>query len=71
MADVEKNQKNIENDVSLMTFDDPLECLEIECDEDETDCTKCYACQLDEVNFYAKPSFFLSLKFAMFLTPES
>ena len=52
---LKKIKKNIENDVSLMTFDDPLECLEIECDEDETDCTKCYACQLDEVNFYTKP----------------
>ena len=36
----EKNQENIENAVPFMTSDDPLECFEIECDEDERDCTK-------------------------------
>ena len=36
MADEEKNQENIENDVPLMTSDDPLECFEIESDEVET-----------------------------------
>ena len=55
MADEEKNQENIENDVPLMTSEDPLECFEIECDEDETDCTKCCACELEEINFCAKP----------------
>ena len=54
MADEEKNQENIENDVPLMTSDDPLECFEIECDEDETDCTKCCAFELEEINFCAK-----------------
>ena len=48
MADEEKNQENFENDVPLMTSDDPLECFEIECDEDETDCTKCCACELEK-----------------------
>ena len=55
MANEEKNQENIENDVPLMTSDDPLECFEIECDEVETDCTKCCACQLEKINFCAKP----------------
>ena len=55
MADEEKIQENIENDVPLMTSDDPFECFEIECDEDETDCTKCCACELEEINFCAKP----------------
>ena len=40
IVDVEKHQENIENDVPPMTSDDPLECFGIECDEDETDCTK-------------------------------
>ena len=53
-ADEERNQENIENDVPLMTSDDPLECFEIECDEDETNCTKCCACEL-EIIFCAKP----------------
>ena len=44
MADEEKNQENIENDVPLMTSDDPLECFEIECGE-----------ELEEINFCAKP----------------
>ena len=43
-----KNQENIENDVPVMTSDVPLECFEIECDEDETDCTKCCACELEK-----------------------
>ena len=55
MADEEKRQENIENDVPLMTSDDPLECVEIECDEDETDCTKCCACELEKINFCANP----------------
>ena len=55
MADEEKNQENIENDVPLMTSDDLLECFEIECDEDETDCTKCCACELEKINFCGKP----------------
>ena len=38
-----------------MTSDDLLECFEIECDEDETDCTKCCPCELEEINFCAKP----------------
>ena len=38
-----------------MTSDDPLECFEIECDEDETDCTKYFACELEKINFCAKP----------------
>ena len=38
-----------------MTSDDPLECFEIESDEDETDCTKCVACQLENLKFSAKP----------------
>ena len=54
MADEEKNQENIENDVPLMTSDDPLECFEIKCDEDETDCTKFCAFELEEINFCAK-----------------
>ena len=48
MADEEKSQENIENDVPLMTSDDPLKCFEIECDEDETDYTKCCACELEK-----------------------
>ena len=55
MADEEKNQEIIENDVPLMTSDDPLQCFEIECDEDETDCTKCCACELEKINVCAKP----------------
>ena len=39
-----------------MTSDDPLECFEIECDEDETDCTKCFACELEKkLDFGVKP----------------
>ena len=48
MADEEKSQENIQNDVPLMTSDDPLECFEIECDEDETDYTKCCANELEK-----------------------
>ena len=33
-------KKNIENDVPLMTSDEPIKC-----DEDKTDCTKCCACE--------------------------
>ena len=62
MADEEKNQENIENDVPLMTSDDPLECFEIECDEDETGCTKCCACELEEINFCAKPCGLVALR---------
>ena len=55
MADGENNQENIEKDVRLMTSEDPLECFEIECDEDETDCTKCCAFELEKNNFCANP----------------
>ena len=51
MADEEKNQENTEKDEPLMTS----ECFEIECDEDETDCTKSCACELEKIKFYAKP----------------
>ena len=51
VADEEKNQEKIENDVPLMTSDNPLECFEIECDKDETDCTKCCACELEKLIF--------------------
>ena len=39
-----ENLENVEHDVPLMTSGDPLEYFEIECDEGETDCTKCCAC---------------------------
>ena len=38
----------------LYTIDDPLEFFEIECDEDETDCTKCCACDLEKKEFLSE-----------------
>ena len=55
MANVEKNQENFGNIATLMTSDDRLECFEIECDEDETDCTECCMCELEMNNFCGKP----------------
>ena len=49
-----KNEEN-EIDAPPMTVDDPIECFEIECDEDKTDCTKYCACELENINFYTKP----------------
>ena len=55
MTDEEKNQGNTENDVPPVTSDELLECFEIECDEDETECTTCCACELEKISFCAKP----------------
>ena len=47
MADEEKNQENVENDMPLMN-DAPVRCFAIGCDEDETDCTKGCGCELEK-----------------------
>ena len=36
----QKIQDIYENDMPLITSDEPLECLGLQCDEHETDCTK-------------------------------
>ena len=38
-----------------MTADDPLECVDNECDEDETGCKKYCACELANNNISSKP----------------
>ena len=56
---------NIENDVPLMIADDPLECSENECDEDETGCKKCCACELENNKISSKPCVYLICTFCI------